>query len=64
MSRVARAQQLFTEFYARCFWHMPPGFRVRTVDLPAIIKGLRTYGGRRGFLAAAELFVRLPRAAQ
>lgn len=53
--RVARAQQLFEEFYAQCFWHMPQGFRIRPVDIATIIKGLRTYGGRRGFLAAASL---------
>jgi hypothetical protein len=55
VGRIAQAQQLFEEFYAQCFWHMPQGFRVRAVDLPAIVKGLRTYGGRRGFLAAAKL---------
>ena len=54
-NRVEAAQQLFAEFYAQCFWHMPQGFRVRAVDIEAIVKGLRTYGGRRGFLAAAEL---------
>lgn len=53
--RVALAQRLFEEFYARCFWHMPQGFIVRPVDLTAIIKGLRTYGGRRGFIAASLL---------
>lgn len=53
--RVALAQQLFDEFYAQCFWHIPRGFRVRAVDVETIIKGLRTYGGRRGFLSAALL---------
>ena len=53
--RVALAQRLFDEFYARCFWHMPPGFSVRPVDIATIVKGLRTYGGRRGFIAAASL---------
>lgn len=55
VGRVALAQQLFEEFYARCFWHMPQGFLVRPVDIAAIIKGLRTYGGRRGFIAADSL---------
>lgn len=53
--RVALAQRLFEEFYARCFWHMPQGLVVRPVDIAAIIKGLRTYGGRRGFIAASSL---------
>jgi len=54
-SQVALALRLFDEFHAQCFWHMPRGFRVRPVDLPAIVKGLRTYGRYRGVLVAAEL---------
>lgn len=55
LSRVALAQQLFEQFYAECFWHMPPTFRVRAGDIPVIVKNLRTHGGRSGFFASASL---------
>lgn len=54
-SPLALAQQLFEQFYVDCFWHMPPNFRVQLEDIPLIVKGLRTYGGRSGFLASASL---------
>jgi hypothetical protein len=53
--RVALAQQLFEQFYLQCFWHFPPDFQVQAGDIPAIIKGLSTYGGHKGFFAAAPL---------
>lgn len=49
------AQRLFREYFAICFWHMKPDLFVRQVDVPAILKGMRTYGGRRGWFAAATL---------
>lgn len=54
-SQVALAQQLFEEYYTRCFWYMSPQARIGTDTVPLIAKGLRTYGGRSGFLAAAAL---------
>lgn len=54
-SRLAAAQQLFEQFYAQCFWHMPSELRVKPGDIPAIVKGLRTFGGHRGFVAASSL---------
>jgi hypothetical protein len=53
--RVELANRLFKEFYTACFWHMKPDLKVTEALIPAIVKGLRTYGGRRGMLAAAEL---------
>jgi hypothetical protein len=53
--RLALANQLFQEFYAPCFWHMKPDLVVTEDKIPLIIKGLRTYGGRRGLRAAAKL---------
>ena len=55
LSRVALAQQLFEQFYLQCFWHFPPDFQVKTQDIPDIVKGLSTYGGHKGFFAAAPL---------
>jgi hypothetical protein len=54
-SRVELAQSLFREYYASCFWHMKPDLVVTKEMLPAILKGLRTHGGRSGFLAADRL---------
>jgi hypothetical protein len=52
---VPLANQLFREFHAQCFWHSPRDL-VITVDLISfVVKGLRTYGGRNGFMQAAKL---------
>ncbi|HYT94377.1 MAG TPA: hypothetical protein VEL76_37025 [Gemmataceae bacterium] len=53
--KVQLAAQLFREFYASCFWHLNPDLTVIEAMIPLIIKGLRGHGGRKGFLAAAEL---------
>jgi hypothetical protein len=49
---LERAQQLFREYYASCFWHLKPDLVVTEAMLPIIIKGLRLHGGRNAFLAA------------
>ncbi len=54
-SILERAQELFEKYYEQCFWHMKPDLIVTEVDLPQIIKGLKTYGGRTGYIEAAEL---------
>lgn len=54
-TRMERAQSLFEQYHAQCFWHMRPDLVVTETDFPAIIQGLRTHGGRDGFLAAEEL---------
>ena len=54
-TRIERAQLLFEHYHARCFWHMRPDLVVTESDIPAIVQGLRTHGGRAGFLAAEEL---------
>ena len=53
--KVELANRLFREFYTACFWHMKPDLDVTEAMIPVVAKGLRTYGGRRGMLAAAEL---------
>ncbi len=52
---VERAQRLFEQYHAQCFWHMRADLIVTEIDLPAIVEGLRTHGGRAGFLAAEDL---------
>jgi hypothetical protein len=55
VEKVELANRLFKEFYTSCFWHMRPDLVVTESMIPLIVKGLRTHGGRRGFLAAAQL---------
>jgi len=54
--KLALANRLYREYHTICFWHMKPDLVVTEANLPSIIKGLRTYGGRNGALAAAQLF--------
>jgi len=54
-STVEQAQLLFEQFYAQCFWHMRRDLVVTERDVLAIVHGLRTHGGRAGFLAAEQL---------
>lgn len=49
------AQRLYREYYTMCFWHMKPDLEVKQVDVPALLKGMRTFGGRPGWFAAATL---------
>jgi hypothetical protein len=49
------ANRLYREFHTRCFWHSPPDLRITEELLPFVVKGLRTYGGHRGFLLASQL---------
>jgi hypothetical protein len=52
---LARAQELFEQYYAQCFWHMRPDLIVTERDLAAVVHGLRVNGGREGYLAAESL---------
>jgi hypothetical protein len=49
------ANRLYREFHARCFWHSPRDLLITEDMVPFVVKGLRTYGGRRGFVLAAKL---------
>jgi hypothetical protein len=53
--RLDLAGRLFREFYATCFWHCPRDLEITEELVAFVAKGLRTYGGRRGFLLAAKL---------
>jgi hypothetical protein len=53
--RVELANQLFREFHTRCFWHSPRDLVITEELIPFVIKGLRTHGGRRGFMLASLL---------
>lgn len=53
--RLESANRLYREFHAQCFWHSPRGLVITEELVPFVAKGLRTHGGRRGFLLAAHL---------
>jgi hypothetical protein len=54
-TRLDLANRLFHDFHASCFWHLRPNLSVTEAQIPLIVKGLRTHGGRDGVLAAAQL---------
>jgi hypothetical protein len=53
--RLELANQLFREFHTRCFWHSPRDLVITEELIPFVVKGLRTHGGRRGFMLAGKL---------
>jgi hypothetical protein len=53
--RLELANRLYREFHSRCFWHNPPDLVITEELIPLVIKGLRTHGGRRGFILSADL---------
>lgn len=53
--RLELANRLYQEFQNRCFWHSPRDLVITEELIPFVVKGLRTYGGHRGFLLAAKL---------
>lgn len=59
--RLELANQLYREYRTRCFWHSPRDLEITEDLIPFVVKGLRTYGGRRGFILASKL---LPEAAR
>lgn len=58
--RLELANQLYREYHTRCFWHCPRDLDITEDLIPFVVKGLRAYGGRRGFILASKL---LPEAA-
>lgn len=52
------ANQLYQEYHTRCFWHSPRDLDITEDLLPFVVKGLRTYGGHRGFMLAGKLRIR------
>lgn len=55
MVRIREARRAFHRFYAQCFWYMQRDMRITLADVPEIARGLRTYGGREGFIIASRL---------
>jgi hypothetical protein len=55
MNKLEIANLLYQKFRTRCFWHCPKDLVITEDLLDFVIKGLRTYGGREGFIAAGQL---------
>lgn len=53
--RLELASRLYREFWGRCFWHSPRELVITEELIPLVVKGLRTYGGHRGFKLADKL---------
>jgi hypothetical protein len=53
--RLTLANLLYREFQHRCFWHSPTDLVITEELIPFVVKGLRTYGGHRGFKLAGKL---------
>jgi hypothetical protein len=49
------ANQLYREYHTRCFWHCPRDLVITEDLIPFVVKGLRTHGGRRGFIRSGKL---------
>lgn len=58
--RLDLANQLFRDFYTRCFWYCPPNLIITEELVPFVVKGLRLHGGHRGFLLAGKLLHKTP----
>jgi hypothetical protein len=53
--RLRLANQLYREYHTWCFWHCRRDLEITEELLPLVVKGLLTYGGRRGFILASML---------
>ncbi len=53
--RLELANQLYREYYVRCFWHCPRDLVITEDLLPLVVNGLRKHGGHRGFILAEQL---------
>jgi len=52
---AGRAQEIFRNFHARCFWHYDRSLEITPDNIHLVIEGLKKYGGREGYLLASEL---------
>jgi hypothetical protein len=53
--RLDLANRLYRGFHNRCFWHSPRDLVITEDLISFVVKGLRTYGGHRGFKLASKL---------
>ena len=53
--RLELANRLYREYHTLCFWHCRRDLEITEDLIPFVVKGLRTHGGRRGFILASKL---------
>jgi hypothetical protein len=53
--RLELANQLYREYRGQCFWHAPDDLVITEDLISFVVKGLRMYGGRRGFVLTGKL---------
>ena len=53
--RLELANKLYREYRGQCFWHCRQDLVITEDRIPFVMKGLRTNGGRRGFVLAGKL---------
>ena len=53
--RLDLARKVFKEFSLQCFWSWPEDAQITEDSIPSIVRGLRLYGGHKGYKIAAEL---------
>ena len=52
---LGRAQQIFLQYHARCFWHLKKDLEITPAHIPIIQAGLRKFGGLEGMRLAADI---------
>ncbi len=52
---LGRAQQIFIQYHAKCFWHLRKNLKITLANLSLVQHGLRKYGGMDGLRLASEL---------
>ena len=53
--RLKLARQAYHDFHATCFWSYRSNLEITEDRIPFVIRGLRKYGGHKGYKIAAEL---------
>ena len=53
--KLALARNAFQEFYLQCFWSYREDMEITEEKIPFVVRGLRRYGGQRGYKIAIEL---------
>lgn len=53
--RLKLARRAYRDFHAQCFWSYRADFEITEKDIPFVIRGLRHYGGHKGYRIAAKL---------
>lgn len=52
---AGRAQEIFKQYYATCFWHYDKNLKIDVDNMHLVVEGLKKYGGRIGLLLSEEL---------